>query len=202
MAGDLEERREQIMGAALRVFSRKGFGKATMKDIAQEAEVTPGLIYYYFESKDALMQAIMKEIDPIVHEIALLSEQDFAQPVEVSLRALFTRLLDIAESEEFMVLIRVILSEVLHGENEAPMHVVSDLSVHRLQILVDYLDKKMGAGELRQTDSMQAVDVLMGCLISFVVRRQILHDPLALRYSHEQIATRVVDTVLHGLEPE
>jgi hypothetical protein len=37
--------------------------------------------------------------------------------------------------------------------------------------------------------------------MAFVLRRQILHDPLALQYSHEQMADAVIETVLQGLLP-
>ncbi|NIW45213.1 MAG: TetR family transcriptional regulator, partial [Gammaproteobacteria bacterium] len=45
-----ETRREEIIDAALRVFSEKGFNAATNKDIAKAAGIrSPGLIYHYFE---------------------------------------------------------------------------------------------------------------------------------------------------------
>src|SRR3989442_1797035 len=56
-----EERREQILDAALRVFSEKGFAGASIRDIAREAGITEGLIYHYFESKDQLTEAVWKE---------------------------------------------------------------------------------------------------------------------------------------------
>jgi hypothetical protein len=37
--------------------------------------------------------------------------------------------------------------------------------------------------------------------MAFVLRRQILRDPVALEYSHEQIADTIVDVVLKGLLP-
>jgi AcrR family transcriptional regulator len=40
----VEDRREQIIDAAMRVFAQKGFSGATNKDIAHEAGITPGLI--------------------------------------------------------------------------------------------------------------------------------------------------------------
>jgi len=49
-----ERRRQQIMVAAKRIFSDKGFGRATMEDIANEAELSPGTLYLYFRSKDEL----------------------------------------------------------------------------------------------------------------------------------------------------
>ncbi|HJT57159.1 MAG TPA: helix-turn-helix domain-containing protein, partial [Ktedonobacteraceae bacterium] len=55
----VEDRREQIIDAAMHVFAEKGFVRATNKDIAREAGITPGLIYHYFDSKEALLKAIV-----------------------------------------------------------------------------------------------------------------------------------------------
>ena len=43
------------MVAAKRVFSDKGFNKATMEDIAQEAELSPGTLYLYFKNKEEVV---------------------------------------------------------------------------------------------------------------------------------------------------
>ncbi|RLC22759.1 MAG: TetR/AcrR family transcriptional regulator, partial [Deltaproteobacteria bacterium] len=51
-------RRQQIMIAAKRVFSLKGFNKATMEDIANEAELSPGTLYLYFKNKDELCASL------------------------------------------------------------------------------------------------------------------------------------------------
>jgi AcrR family transcriptional regulator len=53
-----ERRRQQIMVAARRVFSEKGFSKATMEDIAREAELSAGTLYLYFKSKDELFSSL------------------------------------------------------------------------------------------------------------------------------------------------
>jgi AcrR family transcriptional regulator len=50
-------RRQQIIDAAYRCFARKGFHQATMRDIYEEAELSPGAIYHYFPGKDAIIQA-------------------------------------------------------------------------------------------------------------------------------------------------
>jgi AcrR family transcriptional regulator len=52
-----EARRLQIIDAAYRCFARKGFHQATMRDIYQEAQLSPGAIYHYFRSKDAIIIA-------------------------------------------------------------------------------------------------------------------------------------------------
>src|SRR4029078_12417285 len=60
------DRRQQILEAALKVFSTKGFHKATNKDIAQAAGgISPGLIYWYFNDKEDQFLSITPERAPI-----------------------------------------------------------------------------------------------------------------------------------------
>jgi AcrR family transcriptional regulator len=51
----------EILDAALKVFAEKGFAAARMEDIAREAGVTKGTIYLYFESKEAVFKALVRE---------------------------------------------------------------------------------------------------------------------------------------------
>ena len=57
-----DRRRQQIMIAATRVFSEKDFNKATMEDIAKEAELSPGTLYLYFKNKDELFASLSLRI--------------------------------------------------------------------------------------------------------------------------------------------
>ena len=51
-------RREHILDAAGRCFVRNGFHRTTMQDICREAEVSPGAVYVYFDSKEALIAGL------------------------------------------------------------------------------------------------------------------------------------------------
>ena len=55
---DRERRRQQIIAASKRVFVSKGVSKATIKDIAEEAELSPGTLYIYFKNKDELYSSL------------------------------------------------------------------------------------------------------------------------------------------------
>ena len=57
-----ERRKQQIIVAAKRVFSEKGFNKATMEDIASEAELSPGTLYLYFKNKEELYASLSLRI--------------------------------------------------------------------------------------------------------------------------------------------
>jgi AcrR family transcriptional regulator len=55
------ERRQQIMRAAMACFARRGFHQTTMQDISVEAQISVGLIYRYFDSKEAVISAMAGE---------------------------------------------------------------------------------------------------------------------------------------------
>ena len=51
----VEDRKEQIIDAAMAVFARLGFHEARMDDIAQEAGLSKAALYLYYKSKDAII---------------------------------------------------------------------------------------------------------------------------------------------------
>ena len=53
--------RQQILDASLRLFSERGFARTTVRDIARQAGITDAAIYYHFESKRELLDALVEE---------------------------------------------------------------------------------------------------------------------------------------------
>lgn len=58
---DAKDKRARIIAAAYRVLAEKGYEGATVKEIARAAGVAPGLVHYYFASKDELLVAMLQE---------------------------------------------------------------------------------------------------------------------------------------------
>lgn len=52
-------RRETLLTAAKRVFSEKGYAAATIADVARAAKLSYGSVYWYFDSKEELFDALM-----------------------------------------------------------------------------------------------------------------------------------------------
>jgi TetR/AcrR family transcriptional regulator, fatty acid metabolism regulator protein len=72
-----EDKRRQILDAAVRVFARKGFHASRVGDIAEEAGVAHGLLYHYFASKDAVLQAVFQENwNVLIERIGSVEETD------------------------------------------------------------------------------------------------------------------------------
>lgn len=66
---NLSEKEKKILEAAIQLFSKKGFDKATSKEIAKEAKVAEGTIFKYFKTKKDILSAI------VVYLIHLLSDK-------------------------------------------------------------------------------------------------------------------------------
>jgi len=74
MADELKnDKKKQLLDAALHVFATQGFEKASMREIAASAGMTTGAIYYHYKNKDDLYYDAVKESAYFVHK---LSEKD------------------------------------------------------------------------------------------------------------------------------
>ena len=85
-----EQTRELILSTALRLFREQGYGKTTMRAIANEAGVSVGNAYYYYGSKDHLMQAyydLLQDQHREVVESILAAEKAFVPRLAGVLRA-------------------------------------------------------------------------------------------------------------------
>lgn len=195
-----EDRREQIIDAAMRVFAQKGFARASNRDVAREAGITTGLIYYYFENKEDLLKAALEERSP-VQIMTQISPEMLEQPPDVLLPLLIIRLLDLVESEQFVNVIRVLLPEMLHGSTEMAPIVLSFFQ-RVISFLSGYLKTQVTRGKIRaDLDVDAAAQVIASSIIGMVMRRQIMHDPGVLQYTHEEIARAILATLLQGIEP-
>jgi AcrR family transcriptional regulator len=91
---DKSQRRDEIMAAAKKVFARKGFHATTIADIAKEAGLAYGSIYWYFDSKDDLFHALMAvEEDALRNHIAAAvgarEDSDGEAPFRTAVQATF-----------------------------------------------------------------------------------------------------------------
>jgi len=82
------DRRGQILDAAVVCFAKRGFHQASMHDISTEAGISVGLIYRYFENKDAVISAMADRHKQEIHEVLERAQQ--APTLLESLEILFT----------------------------------------------------------------------------------------------------------------
>jgi AcrR family transcriptional regulator len=107
-----DERKEQIMGAALKVFARRGIAGTKISMIAEEAGVSQGLFYHYFKSKDEVFIALVEDAMDISYT-ATKSVQDMPiSPLE-KIKFLTQSILNEEGKYYFMLIYQARMSEDL-----------------------------------------------------------------------------------------
>jgi AcrR family transcriptional regulator len=98
-----ERRKQQIIVAAKRVFSEKGFNKATMEDIAKEAELSPGTLYLYFKNKEELYASLSLRILQYLH-IRVEHVIKEKLPPEKKIEALMDAMYDVYDFDPMIII--------------------------------------------------------------------------------------------------
>lgn len=114
-----EQRRRQILTAAITCFARNGFRETTMADIAARAGVSDGLAYRYFRSKEEIIEAAVRDEGGSAPS-SLVSEdgiEDFPALLELLLGSNVRRFDEPAEIKAAMNLQFRSWAEALHNED-------------------------------------------------------------------------------------
>jgi len=127
-------RREQITAAAKRVIFVKGFKKTTIKDIAEEAELSPGAIYLYFKNKEELYASLsLKPLRYLDVRLSDIVSNDKGLDYEQRLAAFKEAMYDVYRSEPFM------LSNILHLQSNDTLKNLSPAILCQIKNLYDRL---------------------------------------------------------------
>lgn len=104
-------RPEEISKAALTVFAEKGYASATMADIAMLAGITKGTIYLYFQNKEDLFNALVREhiADKLVAKLAAMEED--GGDVVAAITNCFDVVTEMVMTTEALALGRIITEE-------------------------------------------------------------------------------------------
>lgn len=196
---DFESRRQQIIDGALQVFSRKGFEKATNKDIAVASQIgSPGLIYHYFKDKNDLFRQVVEQRIPML-QLLTRSEEIMMLPPQEALTLFASAFLKVVENPTAIALMKLVLGEAVRQPMVAEM--VNTIGpLRNLAFLSRYLEKQMDAGVLRRMDSRAAARCFVGPLLAFLMTREVFPQPDAQILSAETMAKTAVEVFLRGME--
>ena len=153
------ERRAQILDAAVRVFARDGFDTARVADVAAQAGVAHGLVYHYFASKQALLEAVFRQTwDGMLD--AIRAVESSGQPAREQLRQVAAIILRTWRRDPD--LIRVLVREVARSPQvEAQAEAITEA----LAVLERIVARGQEAGELRAgLDAKLAAWIVYGAL--------------------------------------
>jgi len=143
-----ERRRQQIIVAAKRVFSENGFNKATMEDIAKEAELSPGTLYLYFKNKEELYASLSLRILQYLHIRVSHVNKETALSPEQKLSALMEAMYDVYDFDPLIIINMFHLqsSETLKNLSESLLEEIKELSQKSIGAIAKIFKEGMDQG--------------------------------------------------------
>jgi AcrR family transcriptional regulator len=192
---DAERRRRRILAVALRIFALRGYGEATLKEIATAAGLgSAAHLYYYFPKKEELFGATLVRylrLEP------MLEPDELDEPLDVVLDRYAHRYLEQLGDPE------VQLAFLLFGRESGRLLTMGlDLSAVDLALphreLEAYLRRQQELGRLRDdVNPDQSARAVIGILNLHIQSRNV---PLVRAVSRdEKVARYTVDIVLNGI---
>jgi AcrR family transcriptional regulator len=195
-----EERKLQILRVAVSLFSQKGFGGTTTREIAQAAGVSEAMVFRHFATKQELYSAILD------HKACSGDSMNPEQMVAEALkqkndRAVFEQLafgaLDHHESDpEFQ---RLLLHAALEGHELAEMFF--EKFIRRVyELLGAYIAERQRDGAMVKVDPAIVIRSFIGMIIHHSLNNN-LWDPnrRLLKISNQDAAKHFTEILLHGI---
>jgi TetR/AcrR family transcriptional regulator, fatty acid metabolism regulator protein len=189
-------RRTQILDAATRVFASKGFNRATIRDVAQDAGVADGTIYNYFANKTDLLFGLLDRLNDTERRpasLALAAEASFADYFRTYLRERVEALWSNAD------LFRAVLPELL-ANPELRARYFDEVIAPTMALGEAAFEGLATSGMMRNLDLPLSMRAVAGSLLGLMVLQLLGDETLAARW--REIPDALADLLLPGLLPE
>lgn len=191
-----EARKRQILDAALSVFSKKGFGEATIVDIAGEASIGIGTIYNYYKHKEDLLVALLAQnliSDNLNQLLNTTVVQDDEQFIKSLLEDRF--IFGLGKAQELLFL----FFEIQRYPKLRRQYVSQVLSplIGRIE---QYIRVKIGTGNFRNVNGRVISRALAGMVIGTMILKRLELQASPYKKSDVKTITKELsDLILYGL---
>ncbi len=192
-----DARPRELIEAALQAFAENGFAGSKMEDIAERAGVAKGTVYLYFETKDALFEAVVREkISPLFERLDLMTDSVPGSTAEL-LTAVIDRIYaELIDHPARRVVMKILIAEGSRFPQLTAFYHHEVLSKGK-QILRRVVQRGIDSGEFRDTPVLAHPEVIMGPAILAAVWKMTFEQTSPLDI--EVFMKAHLDIILHGL---
>lgn len=192
-------RPDEILAAAIEAFETQGFDAARMEDVAARAGISKAGVYLYFESKEALLRALIeRHIAPIADRASALAEAGAADP-EGALRAIAVMAASRLSQPGIFAIPRLVIS--ISGRfPDIAAHYRDRVVAPGWQAMTSLVEAGVQQGRFAPIDPACAVRAIMGPMIFEALRRHALGDLETADWETWPLAQ--LDFALRAMKPE
>lgn len=188
--------RQAVLDAALIVFSDKGYAAANLEDIARQAGVTRGAVYWHFEDKADLYHTLVGEIPQrltLAIEGAMAEGGSYRERLR---RLLVESLVDLERDARYRLIIELTLFKSAHPELADGLRRKSEGTRAAINGLADFLRAGVETGELRRDLDVKAAAAALVSLHNGLTMTWLLAEQA---FSLRQSAEAAAEVFLRGI---
>ncbi len=187
-----EERRLQILDAALEVFAARGFKSASIKDIAEAAGISQGLMYHYFKSKEDLLAATIKHHSFISELRKILTAREDL-PAGGVLKEIAEKFLDTLDTKKLLV--KILIRDVAFDPELSDAW--SALFHEGVGLLQKYIESRISRGEFRPHNTEVTARGMLYGVVMFHITEDIFKTS---NMSSKEFIDGMLENILTGIE--
>lgn len=190
-----EERKEQIIKAAMKVFSEKGFQGTKTKEIAQAAGISEAMIFKFFKNKEDLYKAIITStVKDHSGEISLL--QSKVSNLPTVLKDIFLHVIELNEKDP--TFLRLMLYSSLE-EHEFAHNFLETHLLGEMEAFTKAIEKGIKTGEYREVNPRLVAQIFHYLIGGYCIERFVLGINKNEPVDKNEVAETMVDIFLNGL---
>src|SRR5579864_997140 len=197
MRAAAKTRREQILAAAMRLFSRRGFDGATTRAIARSAGVNEAIIFRHFTSKEKLYWAVVSE---------QMGQRGPAERLKQTLRFSHISRQSMAEAAENLLLrdeqdaalTRLLLFSALRPGERTQKFFRREIG-ESLNLLSEYIREGVERGTLRKIDPVIGARAFMGMVVYHNLLQELFGGAGHQNYDPRELGRQLANIWLNGV---
>jgi AcrR family transcriptional regulator len=196
-----ERRRQDIMVAARRVFSARGYENATMEDIAREVELSPGTLYLYFKNKDDLYASLNVRVLQFMNVKLDHALSDSRLDFDAKLDRILEAMLEVYAYDPLILnnVFHLQSSETLKSVSGELLEEINALSRRALRTLTKMFAEEIEKGAIVAHNPTALADMLWGLFSGTVLWEETKRMINAERYQLEENIRIGFDLLRRGL---
>lgn len=193
-----EARPDEMLDAALAVFSEKGFAATKVEEVAQRAGVSKGTIYLYFPSKDALMEGIVRRTVAPIAEHALPDMNKFEGDPRVPIVMLVGTLCTLLSDPNSMAVPRLVLREIMNFPAIAELY-RREVLAKAIPALTALVARGVASGHLRPVDPEMTVRSIIGPIVAHIALSEVFEIRPGEGLALDKMAENHLDILFYGI---
>jgi AcrR family transcriptional regulator len=196
-----DDRPQEILDAALKVFAERGYRNTRLEDIGEAAGVTKGAIYHYFANKEELLlRAIEHRREEALGRIEDVL-RDKRAPVSTRIRLVVRRWFG-SVPEERLAVVTLLVQGIAHEAPDAFRRWLAGGPAASAQLIASLVREGQASGEFRaDADADVAARMLVSGLLQQTVWQQYVTDVPDLAVVQDRLVDSALELFLHSMRP-